>query len=88
LTLVQKNKLPYFISDENTQQGVSFGDKLRSPFNPFWIEGYDKVIVMGNDSQDCVYHLQALWNCRIKVLYLALILKAVPLDGDFKRFIL
>jgi hypothetical protein len=38
--------------------------------------------------QDCVCLIEeALWNCRIKVLYLALILKAVPLDGDFKRFI-
>lgn len=50
LTLVQKTKLPYFISDENTQQGVSFGDKLSHAIQSVLDRGYDKVIVMGNDS--------------------------------------
>ncbi|CAM3120343.1 DUF2064 domain-containing protein [Flavobacterium frigoris] len=50
LQTVHKTKLPYFISDENTQQGDSFGDKLSHAIQSVLDRGYDKVIVLGNDS--------------------------------------
>lgn len=50
LTLVQKTKLPYFISDEKTQKGDSFGDRLSHAIQSVLNRGYDKVIVLGNDS--------------------------------------
>jgi hypothetical protein len=46
-----KTKLPYFISDESTQQGDSFGDKLSHAIQSVLDRGYDKVIVLGNDSR-------------------------------------
>lgn len=50
MALVHKTKLPYFISDENTQEGNSFGDKLSHAIQSVLNKGYDKVIVVGNDS--------------------------------------
>jgi hypothetical protein len=50
LGLVGKTKLPYFISDENTQLDDSFGDKLSHAIQSVFDKGYDKVIVLGNDS--------------------------------------
>jgi hypothetical protein len=50
VALVGKTKLPYFISDENTQLGDSFGDKLSHAIQFVFDKGYDKVIVLGNDS--------------------------------------
>jgi hypothetical protein len=45
VALVQKTKLPYFISDESSQQGLSFGDKLSHAIQSVLDRGYDKVIV-------------------------------------------
>lgn len=47
---IQKTKLPYFISDEKIQVGDSFGDKLSHSINTIFEKGFEKVIVVGNDS--------------------------------------
>ncbi|MFB0905173.1 MAG: DUF2064 domain-containing protein [Nonlabens sp.] len=77
LALVQKTKLPYFISDESTQQGVSFGDKLSHAIQSVLDRGYDKVIVLGNDSPGL--HLNHLQEA-----FLELQDKSVVLGPDFK----
>jgi hypothetical protein len=77
LALVEKTKLPYFISDENSQQGHSFGDKLSHAIQSVLDKGYDKVIVLGNDSPGLrLHHLQEA--------YLELQDKDVVLGPDFK----
>jgi hypothetical protein len=43
LALVQKTKLPYFISDESTQQGF-FGDKLSHAIQSVLIEVMIKLL--------------------------------------------
>lgn len=50
LQTVRKTKLPYFISDESTQEGASFGDKLSHAIELVFNQGFKKVIVIGNDS--------------------------------------
>lgn len=50
LQTVRKTKLPYFISDENTQEGTNFGDKLSHAIESVFNQGFKKVIVIGNDS--------------------------------------
>jgi hypothetical protein len=77
VALVQKTKLPYFISDESSQQGLSFGDKLSHAIQSVLDRGYDKVIVLGNDSPGLrLNHLQKA--------YLELQDKSVVLGPDFK----
>jgi glycosyltransferase A (GT-A) superfamily protein (DUF2064 family) len=70
-----KTKLPYFISDESTQQGF-FGDKLSHAIQSV-DRGYDKVIVLGNDSPGL--HLNHLQEA-----FLELQDKSVVLGPDFK----
>lgn len=50
LQTISKTALPYFISDEKTQVGVSFGDKLSHAIQAVFEKGFEKVIVVGNDS--------------------------------------
>jgi glycosyltransferase A (GT-A) superfamily protein (DUF2064 family) len=50
LQTIRKINLPYFISDENTQVGVSFGEKLSHAIQTVFERGFEKVIVVGNDS--------------------------------------
>jgi glycosyltransferase A (GT-A) superfamily protein (DUF2064 family) len=77
LTLVQKTKLPYFISNENAQQGDSFGDKLSHAIQSVLDKGYDKVIVLGNDSPGLrLPHLQEAFK--------ELQVKNLVLGPDFK----
>ncbi|EIA08546.1 DUF2064 domain-containing protein [Flavobacterium frigoris] len=47
---IHKTNLPYFISDEKTQVGQSFGDKLSHAIQLVFDKGFEKVIVVGNDS--------------------------------------
>ncbi|WP_366182841.1 DUF2064 domain-containing protein [Flavobacterium ovatum] len=47
---VQKTKLPYFISDETTQIGTNFGTKITAAVQSVFDQGFEKVIVIGNDS--------------------------------------
>jgi len=50
LQTIHKTNLPYFISDEKTQVGDSFGDKLSHAITTVFEKGFEKVIVVGNDS--------------------------------------
>jgi glycosyltransferase A (GT-A) superfamily protein (DUF2064 family) len=50
LQTIRKTALPYFISDEKTQIGESFGDKLSHAIQAVFEKGFEKVIVVGNDS--------------------------------------
>jgi glycosyltransferase A (GT-A) superfamily protein (DUF2064 family) len=47
---IQKTNLPYFISDENSQQGNTFGQRLSHAIQTVFEQGFDNVIVVGNDS--------------------------------------
>ena len=59
LQTIRKTSLPYFISDENTQVGVYFGDKLSHAIQAVFEKGFEKVIVVGNDSPGLtLHHLQ------------------------------
>jgi uncharacterized protein len=49
LKTIQKTNLPYFISDETTQVGTSFGKKITHSIEAVFAQGFDKVIVVGND---------------------------------------
>lgn len=58
LRTVQKTKLPYFISDENSQLGNTFGEKITHAINTVFAKGFQKVIVIGNDCPELKpYHL-------------------------------
>ncbi|MBC7642412.1 MAG: DUF2064 domain-containing protein [Flavobacterium sp.] len=46
---IQKTNLPFFLSNENNQVGVSFGQKLNHSIQEVFNQGFDKVIVVGND---------------------------------------
>jgi glycosyltransferase A (GT-A) superfamily protein (DUF2064 family) len=56
LQTIRKTRLPYFISDEITQVGVSFGDKLSHAIKAVFEKGFEKVIVVGNDSPGLTQH--------------------------------
>lgn len=49
LKTIQRTNLPYFISDENSQIGNSFGEKITHSIQEVFNKGYHKVIVIGND---------------------------------------
>lgn len=50
LKTIQKTNLPYFISDENNQIGSTFGEKIAHAIQNTFNKGFEKVIVIGNDS--------------------------------------
>lgn len=50
LQTIRKTKLPFFKSDENTQEGISFGEKLSHAVQGVFDQGFDKVIIIGNDT--------------------------------------
>ncbi len=49
LKTIQKTNLPYFISDETSQIGNSFGKKITHSIQELFNKGFEKVIVIGND---------------------------------------
>lgn len=49
LKTIQKTNLPYFISDETSQIGNTFGDKITYSIQKIFNKGFEKVIVIGND---------------------------------------
>nr|WP_315166325.1 DUF2064 domain-containing protein [uncultured Flavobacterium sp.] len=49
LKTIQKTNLPYFISDETTQLGATFGKKIIHSIQEILAQGFDKVIIIGND---------------------------------------
>ncbi len=49
LKIAKQSKIPYFISDENSQNGENFGEKIAHSIQTIFNKGFDKVIVIGND---------------------------------------
>jgi glycosyltransferase A (GT-A) superfamily protein (DUF2064 family) len=49
LRTIQKTNLPYFISDETNQVGNTFGQKITHSIQLLFEQGFDSVIVLGND---------------------------------------
>jgi hypothetical protein len=49
LKITQKSKIPFFVVNESAQTGLTFGQKISNAINNIFNEGYEKVIVIGND---------------------------------------
>lgn len=49
LKTIKKSEIPYFISDERDQVGVTFGERLSNSITKIINLGFDKVIIVGND---------------------------------------
>ena len=49
LKTIQKTQLPYFISNETNQVGITFGEKITHSIQEIFEKGFEKVIVVGND---------------------------------------
>lgn len=49
LKIAQNSIIPYFISDENSQKGENFGEKIANSIQTVFDKGFEKVIVIGND---------------------------------------
>ena len=47
-----KSKLPYFICTTQNQNGITFGERLANAIEQVFDQGFEKVIVTGNDSPD------------------------------------
>lgn len=65
LNQVKKTQLPYFHSDETSQDGVSFGVRFSNAIQMVFDKGYDRIITLGNDSPH-------LTHAHIEEAYLAL----------------
>lgn len=60
LKIAQQSKISYFISDETSQVGENFGEKITHSIRTVFNKGFDKVIVIGNDCPELkVTHLRA-----------------------------
>jgi len=72
LKIIQKTKLPYFISDENDQVGKTFGDRITHSIQTIFDKGFEKVIVVGNDCIELKAHhlLQAEQDLNVNELVL------------------
>lgn len=49
LKTIQKTQLSYFISNETNQVGSTFGEKITRAIQYVFTQGFEKVIVVGND---------------------------------------
>lgn len=72
IKIIQKTKLSYFISTEKNQVGASFGEKITNAIQNIFEQGFEKVIVVGNDCIELKMHhlLQAEQDLRINSLVL------------------
>jgi glycosyltransferase A (GT-A) superfamily protein (DUF2064 family) len=50
LGTIHKTNLPYFISDETTQIGTTFGEKLSTAVQAVFDQGFENIIIVGNDT--------------------------------------
>ena len=50
LGTIHKTNLPYFISDETTQTGTTFGEKLSTAVQAVFDQGFENIIIVGNDT--------------------------------------
>ncbi len=53
---IKKTNLPFFISDETSQTGNTFGEKITHSINALFVKGFEKVIVVGNDCIELKLH--------------------------------
>lgn len=59
IQIAQKSKIPYFIADENSQVGTTFGEKISTSIQSIFEQGFEKIIVIGNDCPELTAtHLQ------------------------------
>lgn len=49
---IVRSNIPYFIISTDKQRGASFGERLGNAIEDVFSEGYEKVIVVGNDCPD------------------------------------
>lgn len=72
IKIIQKTKLPYFISDENDQVGATFGERITHSIQVILDKGFEKVIVIGNDCIELKAHhlLQAEQDLKVNELVL------------------
>ncbi len=56
LKTISKSKLPYFHSNETNQIGTSFGEKLTNAILQLFSNGFEKVIIIGNDCPELKSH--------------------------------
>ena len=50
LNTVTKTGIPYFVSDETRQEGNTFGQRFVHAISQVFAAGYERVIVIGNDT--------------------------------------
>ncbi len=55
-SLLESTGLPYFKIDERKQRGTSFGGRLRNAIEQIYNEGFEKVIIIGNDCIELQRH--------------------------------
>lgn len=46
---IKKTKLPFFLSDENSQKQNSFAEKIKTAANTVFAKGFSRLIIIGND---------------------------------------
>lgn len=66
LLTVQKTNLSYFISNENTQIGTTFGEKIVHSIQQVFEKGFDNVIVIGNDCPGLKAHHLLEAACKLQ----------------------
>lgn len=59
---IKKTGIPYFVSNENDQVGVVFGERLLNSINKIINLGFDKVVIVGNDCPElkCNHLIEAI----------------------------
>lgn len=62
LKTIKKSGIPYFVSDERDQVGVTFGERLSNSITKIISLGFDKVIIVGNDCAElkCNHLIEAV----------------------------
>ena len=72
LKTIQKTKLSYFISTEKNQVGTSFGEKITNAIQHVFDQGFEKVIVIGNDCIELKSHHLLQADRDLKTNYLVI----------------
>ena len=77
LKTIKKSEIPYFISDERDQVGVTFGERLSNSITKIINLGFDKVIIVGNDCAELKSNhlIEAVIQLKKTILLLVVTLK-------------
>jgi 2-phospho-L-lactate guanylyltransferase (CobY/MobA/RfbA family) len=75
--IVQKSNIPYFLADESVQIGINFGEKISNSIQTIFEQGFQKVIVIGNDCP-------ALTSKNLKLAHIKLQQNDFVFGPDFK----